>query len=174
MMVAAASPGVRIASPAEAKAILRGEMIVSLCVNAGLFPGLIRLAGLPPPQRLDGADGLVSGMLKGAGLAMFLMTLLLTIAVRARQRAGLPALDPARLPPPARALPRVLALRAVVVAIGSMLAIVPVSALLAYALRLLPFTMAEATLFNIGYGAVVALVVTPTVARRALADGAAR
>lgn len=168
-----ARPPIRFAAPDETKRILRGEMLVSLGVNAGLFPGLIWLANLPPPQGFGGADGLISGMSKGSGLAMFLMTLLLTAAVRARQRRGLPALDPAGLPRLARALPRALLLRAVVVALGSMLVIVPVGAAFAWALHILPFDKTQATLFNIVYGAVVALVVTPTVARRALADGAA-
>ncbi|WP_425228941.1 hypothetical protein [Sphingomonas sp.] len=148
---------------------VRIETCVSIAINALIPAGIIWLVGIPGPEALGGATGLVQGMLKAAGLATLLMTLVLTAILRARLRKGGLPRTPA-VTGPGRFLPARLLPRAIVLALAAIALLVPLGTLAALALHILPLTRVGLLIFNIAFGAMVGLTMAPPLVRRALAD----
>jgi hypothetical protein len=156
------------------RAAIRNETVVAVVINAVIITGLLWLAGIAPPAALRGADGLLAGMAKGAGIPTFLMTLIATKVIRGRVRATPAlALPRADLPAPLRALPDNVVLRAVAMALVAIVALVAVGAVVATLLGIVPLDGRGFVIFNIVFGAVVGLATAPIVVLRALADGRA-
>lgn len=153
------------------RAAVRTETLVSIAINALVPTAIIRAVGLAPPRALGGGEGLVQAMAKASGLATLLMTVAITLLVRARVRAGsVPALAHADLPAPLRLLPGALPLRAPAMALVAVVVLVPLGALAATLLSILPLDTGGFVGFNLAYGSLVGLTMTPAVVLRALAD----
>jgi hypothetical protein len=156
------------------RAAVRNETLVSVVINAVIITALLWLSGIAPPAALHGADGLLAGMAKGAGIPTFLMTLIASKVIRGRVSAtpalALPWGD---LPGPLRALPGNLVLRAVAMALVAIVVLVAVGAVVATLLGIVPLDGRGFVIFNIVFGAVVGLATAPIVVLRALADGRA-
>ena len=150
---------------------VRNETLVSVVLNALVPAAIIRFVALPGPLALAGDDGLWSAMLKGAGLATFMMTLVVTLIVRARVRkGGVAALAAVDLPAVVRLLPRFVLLRAAMMAVVAVIVLVPIGTAAASAAHILPLGLDGFALFNIAFGALSGLTMTPAVVLRALAD----
>lgn len=150
---------------------VRNETMVSVAINALIPTAIIWLVGLAPPERLDGETGLLQAMTKASGLATTLMTLVVTLLIRARVRSGAaPALPRASLPTIIRWLPGSVLLRAPVMGLIAVALLVPTGAAFAAAFSLLPLTIGGFVVFNLIYGTIVGLVMTPGVVLRALVD----
>lgn len=152
-------------------AAVRNETIISVAINALIPTAIIWVVALTPPARFDGDDGLWSAMTKASGLATLLMTFIVTMLVRGRVRAGVvPSLAQQNLPLPLRLLPSVAVLRAVITGIVAVVVLVPIGTLAAQVLGLLPLTIGGFVVFNLVFGTLVGLTMTPLVVLRALAD----
>jgi hypothetical protein len=155
----------------EQRAAIRNETAISVAINAIGPTAIIWLAGVAPPATLAGADGLLGGMAKGSGIATLLMTAIVTTLIRGRVRAR-PALAVAGadLPAPVRLLPTNVILRAVMMGVVAAVLLVPVGAAAAALFDLLPLNRSGFAVFNVVFGTVVGLTMTPPVVLRALAD----
>ncbi|HEX8300708.1 hypothetical protein [Sphingomonas sp.] len=158
----------------EHRQAVRNETLVSIAINSLVPAGIIWSLGVSPPQMLFGADGIIGSMIPAAGLATLIMTLVLTMIVRARVRKGaLPALDwPAEERGAMRLIPRSLPLRALALGALAIVLLVPGGLAVVAALDVLPLTRLGFLIFNLIYGAVVGLVMARFVVLPALADPA--
>ena len=158
------------------RAAVRTETLVSIAINALVPTLVIWLLGVSPPASLLGQGGILPSMLPAAGIATFVMTLLLTQIVRARVRRGsLPALNwPRAERGMMRFIPQNYPLRALALGLLAVVLLVPtgvlIFALFDRALHLLPLTRSGFVAFNITYGAIVGAVMARFVVLPALAD----
>lgn len=153
----------------EVTKVVRTETAVSVAINALVPAGIIWLIGIPGPEALGGATGLIQGMLKAAGLATLLMTLALTTILRARLRRGTLPRTP-EVSGPGRFLPARLLPRAIVLALTAIVLLVPVGTIAAVAFGILPLTQVGLLIFNLLFGTLIGLTMAPPLVRRALAD----
>ena len=152
-------------------AVIRTETIVSIAINAIVPTAIIYAIGLAPPATLLGLGQLVHGMSMASGLATFAMTLAVTLLVRGRVRRRRDlALTRAQVPAVVRWLPTPLALRMLATGLVAALLLVPIGAVAATVLNILPLGPGNFILFNLAYGTLVGLVMTPAVVLRAFAD----
>ncbi len=158
-------------TPAHATT-LRQETVVSLIFNAAIIPLILWLTGVAPPQTLLGPSSIFAALIPGAAAATLMMTIIVTLVVRARVAKGsLPAFDWPRTERGLyRFVPANILLRAIVLALMAAAILVPVGFVAVALSGLLPFTQSEANMFNIIYGIAVALLMTRFVVLTALAD----
>ncbi|HEX8483802.1 hypothetical protein [Sphingomonas sp.] len=156
---------------AHQRAAIRNETMVSVAINAIVPTAIIWAAGVTPPAMLAGAQGLLAGMAKGSGIATLLMTAIVTLLIRKRVRAKPAlALAPSELPPLVRSLPGNVVARAIIMSLVAMILLVPAGAAVATVLGILPLDTAGFVIFNVLFGTIVGLTMTPMVVMRALAD----
>jgi len=152
---------------------VRNETIVSVAINALAPTAIIWTAGVAPPETMTGHQPLIEPLIMASGLATLLMTIIVTHLIRGRVRAGkVPPLDRANVPAFARWLPRPLALRAPVMALCAIAILAPLGGAVSAALGILPLGVDGFVLFNLLFGTLVGLTMTPPVILRALADAA--
>ena len=152
--------------------IVRQETIVSVVINALVPAGIIWFLDAAPPGSLFGNHPLLAAILPAAGLATFMMTMILTTLIRLRVRKGvLPRLDwPTVERGMMRLIPANLVLRAGVLAVLAILLLVPTALLVIRVLGVLPFTKVEFLYFNLVFGAIVGLIMARFVVLHALSD----
>lgn len=152
-------------------AAVRRETVISIAINAFLPTGVIWTISADPPTQLIGDQPLLAPLILAPGLATFAMTFVVTAIFRHQLRRGtVPGASLAETPPLARWLPRLLILRAAILAMIAIALFAPLGALVSTGLGILPLTTSGFALFNIVMGSAVGLAMTPLVARRALAD----
>ena len=156
----------------EHRQAVRNETVVSIAINSLIPSAIIWFVDASPPQTLTGEHGILRAMIPAAGLATFLMTIVLTAIVRARVRKGaLPALD---WPSAERGamvwIPQNLFLRAMVLAPLALVLLVPAGLIAVTLTGILPLTKLGFLVFNLIYGAMVGLVMARFVVLPALAD----
>ncbi len=95
------------------------DTLIGILVNAGVFPFILWLARLAPPTRAFGASGGLTDAIKATAFPVVLMTIIMTLVLRARFRkhpvtaadlVGSPAADGAAPQSPATAFVRNLTL----------------------------------------------------------------
>ena len=147
-------------------------MAVSTAINALLPAAIIWFLDVAPPQSLIGANTILAAIVPASGLATFIMTIVLTFIIRTRvAKGGVPALLwPRSERGIYRFIPQYLLLRAAVLGLTAVIALVPVTFALVSLLGILPLTKVGALIFNIVFGAAVGLVMTRFVVLPALAD----
>ena len=157
------------------RAAVRNETIISVAINALIPTAIIRAIGFAPPQQLWGLGQLLHAMTMASGLATLLMSAIVTLLVRGRvrRRPDL-ALTTTDLPRIVRLLPRQLPARAPVMGLTAIILLVPAGAALSTLLHILPLGVARFVVFNLVFGTVAGLTMTPAVVLRALADPVAR
>jgi len=157
------------------RATVRTETMVSVAINALVPTAIIWAIGLTPPERLWGLGQLLHAMTMASGLATLVMSAVVTLLVRARvhKRPEL-ALDMSDVPRIVRLLPRHLIARAPVMGLVAVALLVPVGAALSTLLHILPLGVQSFVIFNLLFGTLVGLTMTPAVVLRALADPVAR
>lgn len=152
---------------------LKSETAISVVANTavsgifawGLFHGV---ESIP----LWGAQGIVVDLVPTVFMITLVLTIALTLITRGRLRKGklpLPAWRRSDLGVIGR-LPACIALRAPVLALCMTLALVPLSALLLVLAGVDSMRFTNFFLFKLAYGAAFALLVTPIILLRALAD----
>ena len=158
------------------RSTLRQETAVSTAINALVPAAIIWLLDVNPPQRLVGQDAILAAMIPASGLATLIMTVVLTLIVRARVAAGsVPQLIWPRSERGAyRFIPQALLLRAAFLAVLAIILLVPLGWLITAGSNILPLTRLGALAFNIVFGAAVGLLMTRFVVLPALADGSAQ
>lgn len=154
------------------RVVVRQETVVSVAINALAPAAIIWFLDVPPPQTLLETQPIVRDMLAASGIATFMMTLVLTLIVRARVRKGaLPALE---WPHGERGLmafiPQNLLLRALALGLTAVVLLVPPGLVIVALTGILPLTKLGFLAFNLAFGAVVGLVMARFVVLTALAD----
>jgi len=160
----------------EHRRAVRNETVVSVAINSLVPAAIIWFVEAHPPETLVGPEGIIASMVPAAGMATLLMTLILTLIVRARVRKGaLPALDwPAEERGLMRLVPRNLPLRAIALAVLAVILLVPTGLIVVSLLGVLPMSRVDFLIFNLIYGAIVGLVMARFVVLPALADPVSR
>ncbi len=157
-----------------ARRMLIVDTLVAILVNAVVFPVGLHLAGLSPPASLLGSQGAVLDATLATICPIVLMTILMTLVLRARFNRQLPAGSDATLRRRSLTPPHVL-LRAIILAIIGLLFLMPVRVALIWALGLLPMDGRSHFLLNLLYGVVIGLVFMPIIFIETLSDfGGAR
>ena len=158
--------------PEHNKAV-RQERVVGTAINALLPAAIIWILDVPPPQRLIGPHDILAAIVPASGMATLVMTLILTLIIRARVAKGsLPGLVwPRNERGMMRFIPQSLLLRAVVLGLLAMVLLVPTGFFLVAIAGILPFSKIGALVFNVLFGALVGIVMTRFVVLPALADG---
>ncbi len=160
----------------EHRQAVRVETVVSAAINSLLPAATIWFVGASPPLTLTGEHGIIGSMLPAAGLATFVMTLVLTNIVRFRVRSrALPALDwPAAERGAMAWIPRNLLLRALALGLLAIILLVPTGLAAIALVDVLPLTRVGFLIFNLVYGAIVGAVMARFVVLPALADPVSR
>lgn len=153
-------------------AVVRTQTLVSVAVYAFIPTALLWLFRVPGPATVFGERSLIGPALAPALLGTFMMTIGLTLMIRAQvRRATMPALVWAAADrDAARRLPRSLLARAAVLALGATVVFVPAALALVGVAGVLPLSREGFAVFNIVYGACIGAVVTRYVVLAALAD----
>lgn len=152
---------------------LRKQTAISIAINAFIPTAVIWLIGVAPPDTLIGPRGLMPGMVLASGLATALMTVGLTLAVRASARSGkVEPLEPGGAMSIRTWLPNPLGVRAFALGLVAILAIVPCGIVVLNVFPILPLTPRGFIIWNLLYGAAVGLTMTPIAVRRALREPA--
>jgi hypothetical protein len=145
------------------------DTIVAIFVNAIVFPVGLRAAGLAPPQAMLGTQGaLVDGALATI-CPIVLMTILMTLVLRARFHRRLPERS-AIVVPWAAIVPRPIVLRSLMLAMAGLIVLLPLRLLVIWGLGLLPMTSATHFLLNIAYGSMIGLMFLPMIFSATLAE----
>lgn len=154
------------------KRMLKAEVAVSTVINAVIIPVLLWLSPVPPPAEIAGPDGLALSLVKGTVIPVFLMTTLITLVLRKRlAKAGVERIDPATTSLGwLGAIPRLAPLRAIVFAVMALCSIMPVSLGVAVLLKTYPLNDATFFAFNVVYGIVIAVAVTPFIVLAAMLE----
>ena len=154
--------------------IVRREMVISILINAFIPASIIFALNALPPERLFGSSSLVAAMVPAAGLATFVMTLIITLIIRKRVGAGV--LSGFDWPQNQRGLyqfiPSNLFIRALALAFVAIVTLVPLGLVLSSLLHFTPLTKTEFLLFNIIFGSAVGFIMTHFIVLPALADRA--
>lgn len=153
-------------SPVHARYI-RTETIVAMVLNAIVGAVFVWLMfGGQSAIGLWGQDGLAFDLLPTVFMITLMTTIALTLITRARMRKG-------AVPPMTGAsrLPRLLPLRAVLLAVAAVVAIVPVSVFLLWAIWSGPWSYGAVMAFKVAFSVLLGLLVTPPILRAALRDG---
>ena len=136
------------------------DTIVAIFVNAVVFPVGLRLAGLAPPQTMTGGQGaLIDGTLATL-CPIVLMTILMTLVLRARFRRQPPAYAALGW---ARAVPRQIVVRSLFLVATGLIVLLPLRLLAIRALGLLPMTSATHFILNMAYGCAIGLIFLPVI-----------
>ena len=155
-----AGPGIR--------RMLLLDVLGALAVNAGVFPILLWLVGLVPPSGPFGAGGGLSDAVKAVAFPVGLMTVIMTLVLRARFRRTPPG---AVIVPQLFALvPRNLLLRTVLFIVLAVTILTPLRVGMCLLLGLYPLSELSFSGLNVASGIVIALVVMPPIFLAALAD----
>lgn len=151
------------------RAYLRTQLIVAAILNAllsALFVWLV-FGGM---ERIElwGGTGLAADLVPTTFMITLMTTIGLTFATRATIRKG--ALEAL---PPVRWLPANVFLRALLLALGATLLLVPLSAGILAAIWTSDWSYEAVLWFKIAFGVALGFLVTPIVVRGALGDGSA-
>ena len=150
---------------------------VALFVNAIVFPFGLLAAGLPPPQTMLGPNGALLDAALATACPVILMTILMTLVLRARFRRQLPADAGAYLARSSRTPARMI-LRSITLALIALAFLVPLRLVIIWALGLLPMDSRSHLALNIFHGCLIGLAFMPIIFLETLADfpgaGAAR
>ena len=151
--------------PAIQSKMMKTEIAISTVINAVIIPVLLWLAPIPPPLELWGANGVAASLVKGTIIPVLLMSTLITFLLRKRvTKMNLAPLDRSATPFAwLGGLPSLPPLRAVIFVLAALVTVMPVSLAVAGALKTYPMTEPSFFLFNVVYGVVIALMVTPFV-----------
>jgi hypothetical protein len=163
--------------PADPDAMVRDETVANAVITVvlaaaivwALFHGQSAIRALAPPP------GGIFGLLPGTFNFTLLVTVVLTLVIRARVRSGRVGRWPTARAVPLRWLPANVVLRGFALAAVATIAFVPATLLLVRAgigAGVLPaeWSFAGMLLLFCAYFGVLALWVTPVIVRRALAD----
>jgi hypothetical protein len=154
----------------DVRRVLVKETIIGLLVNTLVFPSLLWLVNVPPPQTVGGPDGVVASLAKATAMAVFLMTVIQTLVLRKQGAKGaLPAVWP-RVLSWSKFAPRNVVARAVLFVLMGMVTLMPIGAAVCVLFDLYPMTKVGFWAVNVGYGVLMGAVVTPVVTLAAMAD----
>ncbi|WP_174292250.1 hypothetical protein [Sphingomonas bacterium] len=144
------------------------DTLVGIFVNAVVFPVLLWAAGLKPPPHLQGPDGAIVDAVMATICPVGLMTLVMTLVLRARF---------ARTPPPGRYgggwlgfVPRNVIARTILFVLVAAAVLVPLRVAVTLGLGMLPMTGRSHGLLNLCHGAVIGALFMPVIFVAALAD----
>lgn len=165
-------PALTMETSSDVSRYVRAETVASVVINAAVSAAFVWLifrgmAVIP----LWGSRGLAVDLIPTTFMITLMSTIASTLITRGRlRRSQAPQLARADAGSIARALPRNLLLRALTLALGATLVLVPltVAGLILFGIESAAY--GNVMLFKIGYGAVLALIVTPAIVRRALLD----
>jgi hypothetical protein len=143
---------------------------MSTLINAFIPAGVIRLIGVAPPDKFTGAHGILPAIAAATALPTFLMTLALTAVLRHRIASGRLVRSPTALESRFRKLSVPLLVRASVLTMLGLIVLTPAAVGLLYWRGLVPLTLYQFTVFNISYGAVIGIVLTPLIVLAAMAE----
>lgn len=164
------APGI----PAPVRRVLRQETLISTLINSLVPAAVIWWLDLAAPQRLLGDESVLQSMVPAALLATGVMTLVLTLILRRRARAGaVPTLANAQaMGAIHRHIPKNLLLRALAFAVCAGLVLIPAGLAVVALLGLVPLSKLGFLVHNLLFGAAVGLLMTRWVVLAALADPA--
>ena len=157
----------------EHERAVRRERVISTAINALVPAAIIWALDLVPPKRLIGPHDILSALVPASGLATLVMTLVLTLIIRARvAKSSLPALHWPRADRGVfRYVPQNLVLRAIALGLLAVVLLVPPGFAVVAVSGILPLTKLGALGVNLVFGAAVGLTMTRFVVLPALADG---
>ena len=155
-----AGPGIR--------RMLLLDLLGALAVNAGVFPILLWQAGLAPPSGPFGAGGGLSDAVKAVAFPVGLMTVIMTLVLRARFRRTPPG--GVIVPRPFALVPRNLVLRTTLFIVVAVIVLTPLRLGACVLFGLYPLSELGFSALNVASGIVIALVVMPPIFLAALAD----
>lgn len=145
------------------------SVVINTAISGGFAWGLFHGVDSIP---LWGSQGIVVDLVPTVFMITLVLTIALTLITRRRLRNGklpLPTWNRAELGVVGR-LPAHIALRAPLLALCMTLVLVPISALLLHLAGIQSMAFMTFFLFKLAYGAAFAVLVTPLILRRALAD----
>ena len=133
------------------------DTAVAIVVNALVFPLLLLAAGLPPPQTMLGAGGALPDAVLATACPVVLMTILMTLVLRARFKRQVPA-DAHSLLPRFPRLPAAVIVRSFALAIVALVLLVPVRLTVIESLGLLPMNRMSHFFLNMVHGCLIGIV----------------
>jgi hypothetical protein len=133
------------------------DTAVAIVVNALVFPLLLLAAGLPPPRAIFGADGALLDAVLATICPVVLMTILMTLVLRARFRRQVPA-DAHGLLPRFPRLPAAVIIRSFALAIVALVLLVPVRLTVIESLGMLPMNTKSHLFLNMFHGCLIGIV----------------
>lgn len=154
--------------PATVRRMLIIDTLVAIFVNAVIFPVLLR-ALVPPPQAMLGQAGAVLDATLATVCPVLLMTILMTIVLRARFARQLPADSDIALLRVLR-LPTPVFLRSVTLALAALALLLPLRLAVIWALGMLPMNIASHFALNMFHGCLIALIFMPIIFLGTLAE----
>ena len=144
------------------------DTLVGIFVNAIVFPIFLWAVGLKPPQHLTGSDGAILDAVMATVCPVGLMTLVMTLVLRARF---------AKTPPGRygdhgwlRYCPRNVIARTILFVLVAVVTLVPLRIAVSLILALLPMTTLSHGLLNLCHGAVIGFLFMPAIFIAALSD----
>lgn len=150
--------------------MVRAELSISTMINSLIPAAIIWALNVPPPSDLTGENGLASALVKATALPILVMTPIITLLVRGRLRKGV--VNPLRRDAAGwlRFMPRNPLLRGVLLALAGLAVLLPVGLSVGALLAVTPLSRDGLALFNIVYGALIGMAVTPFILFMALTD----
>lgn len=148
--------------------VVLSETIVSATINAIVPAGIIWSLKVAPPQRVIGAGSVLPGLVVATVLPIFLMTILMTRALRWRVRTGRLKTGGGGGRDLGAATAFSLLGRASRYSLAGLLVLAPIALAAIHFLALLPMSREGFAIFNVSYGAAVAVALTPLVVFGAL------
>jgi hypothetical protein len=146
------------------------ETCVSTLINAFIPAGIIWLIGLPPPKGLLGPHGMLPAIVAATVLPIFLMTLALTYALRRRLVSTHVLAPKMQLKRQFSRLAMPLLPRAVALTLLGLAVLMPAAVAFLHMEALLPMTRYQFALFNVSYGALIGIAITPLIVLATLAE----
>jgi hypothetical protein len=154
----------------DVRRVLFKETLIGVLFNGFVFPFIIWLVNVKPPETLGGADGVVASFTKATIMSITLMTVLLTMMWRARAAKGaVPAVGP-RVLTWSRLVPRNTMGRALLFVLAAMVTLMPLGVAVCIWFGLYPMSKQGFAMVNVCYGAVIGAVVTPLITLVAMAE----
>ena len=138
------------------------ETLIAIFVNAIVFPVGLRTAGLVPPPTMTGPHGaLIDGVLATV-CPIVLMTIVMSLVLRARFRRR-PVSPWTATSFPIAAVPRQIVARAIFLAGAGLLVLLPLRLLAIRLLGLLPMTGTSHFMLNGVYGCAIGAIFMPVI-----------
>jgi len=150
-----------------------GETVVSVIINSLLSLAFaLAVSHGVSAMRLWGVPGMAFDFVPQVFMITFATTLAVTLATRARLRKSRISPIEGPLPGPLGRAPKVAIIRALVFSTAAVVLIAPLSILVFGALQITALPTLTFVVFKVIYGAILAAMLAPFIARAALAYGA--